>query len=320
MSFLKMETVNISVVSGAVMTLLFMVLVGYFIRKINFINDTASKQLSTLVINVGQPFMFFGALLKNEYSPELLKKGLLIIVVGLAVHVILAALAFVFSKCWRDQNERKILEFSMIFANCAFIGFPILEAAFGSKGLFYGSFYVISFNIFMWSYGMVILGRGRNDIKVSPVKMVLNYGTTPCLIGLALYIWQLKPPTFIMSGASYIGSICTPLSTFVIGSLLASMPIKEIFNNVKIYLFSFFKLIVMPMVVVLIAKLVGLDSEMIYIAAIMSALPTAANTAMFAEVYDIKPKLAAHAVGMSSLLSPIAVPIVLFLTRLVIGE
>lgn len=319
MSFTKMETVDISVVSSAVLTLLFMILVGYFIRKINFITDTASKQLSTLVINVGQPFMFFGALLKNEYSPELLKKGFIIILIGLAVHVILALLAFLFSKCWSDFNERKILEFSMIFANCAFIGFPILEAAFGSTGLFYGSFYVISFNIFMWSYGMVILGRERKDIKVSPLKMVLNYGTTPCLIGLALYIWQLKPPTFIMTGASYIGSICTPLSTFVIGSLLASMPIKEIFTNVKIYLFCFFKLIAMPLTIVIIAKLVGLDTEYIYIAAIMSALPTAANTAMFAEVYDIKPKLAAHAVGMSSLLSPAAIPLILYLTKLIVG-
>ena len=73
------------------------------------------------------------------------------------------------------------------------------------------------------------------------------------------------------------------------------------------------------MAVVLCAKLAGLDAEMIYLAAIMSALPTAANTAMFAEIYDIRPKLAAHAVGMSSLLSPAAIPAVLALTRIIIG-
>lgn len=314
-----METIDIGVVASAVLTLLFMVIVGYFIKKMNIVSDTMSKQLSTLVIVVGQPFMLIGALLKNEYSPELLKNGLMIIAIGLAIHALLALCAFFAAKIWRDRDERKILEFSMIFANCAFIGFPILEAAFGAKGLFYGSFYVISFNIFMWSYGMIVLGRGRREIRMSPLKMILNYGTTPCLIGLALYIWQLKPPTFIMTGASYIGSICTPLSTFVIGALLASMPFKEIFSSWKIYLFCFLKLLVLPMAVVLCAKLAGLDAEMIYLAAIMSALPTAANTAMFAEIYDIRPKLAAHAVGMSSLLSPAAIPAVLALTRIIVG-
>ena len=314
-----METIDIGVVTSAVMTLLFMVLVGYFIKRINVISDTMAKQMSTLVIVVGQPFMFVGALLKNEYSPELLKSGLFVMVLGLGVHAVLAVAAYFFAKIWRDRDERKILEFSMIFANCAFIGFPILEAAFGAKGLFYGSFYVISFNLFMWSYGMVVLGRGRREIRVSPLKMILNYGTTPCLIGLALYIWQLKPPTFLMTGASYIGSICTPLSTFVIGALLASMPVKEIFGSWKVYLFCFLKLLALPMIVVLCAKLVGLSAEMIYLSAIMSALPTAANTAMFAEIYDIRPKLAAHAVGMSSLLAPAAVPVVLAMTRFVIG-
>ena len=314
-----METIDIGVVTSAVMTLLFMVLVGYFIKRVNIISDTMAKQMSTLVIVVGQPFMFVGALLKNEYSPELLKSGLFVMVLGLGVHVVLAVASCFFAKIWRDRDERKILEFSMIFANCAFIGFPILEAAFGAKGLFYGSFYVISFNVFMWSYGMVVLGRGRREIRVSPLKMILNYGTTPCLIGLALYIWQLKPPTFLMTGASYIGSICTPLSTFVIGALLASMPVKEIFSSWKVYLFCFLKLLALPMIVVLCEKLAGLSAEMIYLSAIMSALPTAANTAMFAEIYDIRPKLAAHAVGMSSLLAPAAVPVVLAMTRFVIG-
>ena len=39
----------------------------------------------------------------------------------------------------------------------------------------------------------------------------------------------------------------------------------------------------------------------------------------FAEIYDIRPKLAAHAVGMSSMLSAAAIPAVLALTRLIIS-
>lgn len=312
--------VDIKIVTDSVLTLLFMVVVGYAIRRLNIIDDKISKNLSTLVIVVGQPFMLIGALLKNEYSPELLKTGLFVTFLGLVVHTLLAVVSHFAAKLWRDAEESRILEFSLIFANCAFIGFPILEAAFGAKGLFYGSFYVISFNLFMWSYGMFVLGRVRREIKMSPLKMIVNYGTTPCLIGLALYVWQLKLPAFLLTGASYIGAICTPLSTFVIGSLLAAIPVKKIFGSGKVYLFCFLKLIVLPLIVAAAAKIVGLSNEFVVLSAIMSALPTAANTAMFAEIYDIKPKLAAHAVGMSSLLAPAAIPLILFVTDLILAK
>ena len=97
------------------------------------------------------------------------------------------------------------------------------------------------------------------------------------------------------------------------------MPLREIFTSCKIYVFCFFKLFAMPIAIVLLDKLIGLSAEMIYLVAIMSALSTAANAAMFAEIYDIRPRLAAHAVGMSSMLSAAAIPAVLALTRLIIS-
>jgi predicted permease len=311
-------TIDITVVTNAVLTLFLLIITGYAARKLKIIDADLSKKLSNLVIVIGQPFMLIGALLKNDYSPELLKTGLTVTLIALGAHTLLAVFAHIFVLGFKEPDERKILEFSMVFANCAFIGFPILEAAFGPKGLFYGSFYVIAFNIFMWSYGMILLGRNRSDIKISPLKMFVNYGTTPCIAGLCLYALQLNPPVFFMNAASFLGSICTPLSTLVIGGLLATCTLREIFLSGKIYLFCFIKLLALPTLMVLIAKLINLPDELIYLAAIMSALPTAANTAMFAEIYDIKPSYAAQAVGLSSLLSVITIPMVIFITRFII--
>lgn len=311
--------VDIKVVLNSVLTLFFLIAVGFAARKLKIIDDALSKKLSNIVIVIGQPFMLIGALLKNDYTPELLYTGLFVIVIGLVAHTLLAVLAHFLVLGYKEPDERKILEFSTIFANCAFIGFPILEAVFGAKGLFYGSFYVISFNIFMWSYGMLLLGRGRSDIKMSPFKMFVNYGTTPCLVGLILYIFRIQPPAFFTNAAGYLGSLCTPLSTIVIGGLLATCSLRSLFMSGKIYIFSFFKLLVVPMVLVAAARLCGLSEELVYLVGVMCALPTAANTAMFAEIYDIKPTFAAQAVGMSSLLSVLTIPIVIFLTGLIIG-
>jgi predicted permease len=49
----------------------------------------------------------------------------------------------------------------------------------------------------------------------------------------------------------------------------------------------------------------------------MAALPTAANTAIFAESYNIKPSYAAHTVGVTTLFSVITIPASLyFVSRL----
>ena len=312
-------TIDIGIVLNTVLTLFFLIMVGYAARRLKIIDDEFSKKLSNLVIVIGQPFMLIGALLKNDYSPDLLKTGLYIVLIALAAHILLALLAHIFALGYREPDERKILEFSMIFANCAFIGFPILEAALGPEGLFYGSFYVISFNIFMWSYGMIVLGRGRDDIKMSPKKMFLNYGTTPCIIGLLLYIWQLDLPVFFVDAASFLGSLCTPISTLVIGGLLATRTLRELFLSGKIYLFCLYKLLVIPVILTVVAALCQLEDVLVYLVAIMCGLPTAANTAMFAEIYDIKPGLAAQAVGVSSLLSALTIPVVIFAARFIIG-
>ena len=134
-----------------IIVMFLMLVVGFFCRKIGWIDDVASKRLSTLIIKVGQPMMIIDALVNVEYTNENLKKGLLILAIGFFLHFLMALIAFPLCIPYKDLNERKITEFSLIFTNCGFIGLPILGAIFGDIGKFYGAFYLISFNIFMFN-------------------------------------------------------------------------------------------------------------------------------------------------------------------------
>ena len=151
-----------------IIVMFLMMLVGFFCLKIGWIDDVDSKRLSTLIIKVGQPMMIIDALVNVEYTTENLKKGLLILGIGFFLHFLMALLAFPLCIPYKDLNERKITEFSLIFTNCCFIGLPILGALFGDIGKFYGAFYLISFNIFMYIWGLMILGRKRDDIRMTP--------------------------------------------------------------------------------------------------------------------------------------------------------
>ncbi len=309
---------NFSALLTIIATLFLLMACGFFARKVKIIDDVASKRLSTLIIKIGQPMMIVSALVEAEFSYENLKDGVIIVGLGMVLHALMAVMAFFLCKGFRDLDERKITEFSLVFTNAGFIGFPIMEALFGAKGLFLASFYVISFHLFIWSWGIAILARKRPDIKLTVRKIFINLGSIPCLIGVLLYMAVIpfpsfEIPAFISKFMMYLSNLCTPISVLITGALLATRTPKQIFGSPKIYYFSAMKLVAIPLVVCVIGKLIGLPHDMVLFATVEAALPSAATITMFSEMYDLNAGYASQTVGTSSLLSVGTLPLVLLL-------
>lgn len=307
---------------SVIVTLFLLLVAGYVARKVGIINDVASKNLSKLIVQLGQPMLIIGSLLSVEFTVDNLKQGLTIIGLGFLMHAILALLAFLFCLRIKDIDERKITEFSVIFANCGFIGFPILKSIFGDIGLFWGAFFLISFHLTLWTWGIGIFARKRPDIKLTPKKIFLNFGTVPCAIGVLLYVIQAIPgvviPVFLKDFIGYLGDLCTPISMLVTGALLATRTLKQIFGNKNIYYLSVIKLLIMPLVILFVTHFLGVAPEMVMLLTVMAAMPSAAMVSMLSELYDINPGYASQSVGTTALLSTLTLPIVLSIATLVV--
>lgn len=304
-------------------TLFLLMACGFFARKKGIIDDVASKRLSTLIIKIGQPMMIISALTEAEFSYENLADGFLYIGVGMVFHAVMGGLAFLLCKGFRDLDERKITEFSLMFVNGGFIGFPILEALFGAKGLFLAAFFNISFHLFIWSWGIAILARKRSDIKLTVKKIFINLGSVPCLIGILLYMAVIPFPGFVLPAFlskffMYLSNLCTPISVLITGALLATRTPKQIFGSGKIYYFSAMKLLALPLVVCIIGKLIGLPHDMILFVTVEAALPAASSITMFSEIYGLNSGYASQTVGTSSLLAVGTLPLVLLLAEWIV--
>ena len=315
---------NFSALLTIIGTLFLLMACGFFARKKGIIDDVASKRLSTLIIKIGQPMMIISALTEAEFSYDNLKDGFLYIGVGMVFHAVMGVLAFFLCKGFRDLDERKITEFSLMFVNGGFIGFPILEALFGTKGLFLAAFFNISFHLFIWSWGIAILARKRSDIKLTVRKIFINLGSIPCLIGVLLYMLAIPfsgfaLPAFLSKFFMYLSNLCTPISVLITGALLATRTPKQIFGSGKIYYFSAMKLLALPLVVCIIGKLIGLPHDMILFVTVEAALPAASSITMFSEMYGLNSGYASQTVGTSSLLSVGTLPLVLLLAEWIVS-
>lgn len=322
---------NFDALNVVVATLSVILAIGFLCRKIEIIDDVASKRLSKLILMVGQPAMIIHSMASAEYSAENVKMAWIMLALGFVFHAVLALIGFFMAMPYKKvPDEEKISEFSFMFANCAFIGFPIFEALIGPVGLFMASFLTFSFNVLLWTWGLGIFARGRTDIKLNLKKVLLNFGTVPCIIGFVLYLLKapeigFELPAFIMKGAGYLSNLCTPISVLVTGALIATQTPKRIFGSWKIYYFNIMKLFVLPIIVCLIAKLLlfiipveGLEIYAIFVTA-AAALPSASSVTMMSETYGLDSGYSSVIVGTSSVLSVLSLPLSMMLAQWILA-
>lgn len=309
-----------------VLGILFLILFcGVLCRRVGVIDDAASHRLSKLIIWLCQPMMIVGALISKPFTPELFREGAVYALIGFLIFPLSALFAFPLTHFFADADEQKLSRFALIFTNCGFLGFPVLEAIFPGKGAFYGAFFVIGFHVYIWTLGIWILSKGRPDIRLTWRKALVNFGTVPCLIGLLLYLSQailpFPMPALAISFCNRLGDLCMPVSVLVTGSLLATQSPRAMVKNGRLWLFNAYKLLVIPLLVSLVAKLATLwmadPYRIILFATTVAALPSASTVTMLGELYDVKPGYAAETVGSSSLLTAATLPLMYFVGDLI---
>lgn len=316
---------DFTALNTVILTLFVIMAIGFLCRKVKVIDDVASKKMAKIILAIGQPAMLIYSLSSAEYSEENVKLACTMIVAGFIFHALLALIAFfVALPLKKIPDDRKVTEFALIFANCAFIGFPIFDAVLPGKGLFMASFLVVSFNVLLWTWGLAIYARNRSDVKITIRKVLVNFGTIPCLIGFVLFLLKnpaisFDIPEFFTKSAQYLMNLCTPISLLVTGALIATQKPKKIFTTWHLYYFNVVKLFVLPLLVCLIAKLIRLPEPYGIFFTIAAALPSAASTTMMSEEYDVSPVYASLAVGTSSLLAVLTIPLTLSIAQYILS-
>ena len=300
-------------------TLFLLLVTGFIARKTDIIDDVSTKKLSAVIVKIGQPFLIISSLLTQDFSVDNLKTGLLVTLLSVCLHVFMAALAWLFSSRFRDLGMRGITEFALIFTNCGFVGFPILQSLHGDRGLFCGAFYLIGFHLFTWSWGLFVLTRGRDDVKLTAKNILVNFGTVPIAIGIALFLLPFRMPSVITDFTKYLAGLCTPVSLLITGALIATRRPKEIFGRPVVYVISFFKLVVIPVAAACILRLIGLDPFYVIFGTVMAAMPSAAVVTMFCEMYSLDSAYSSQLVGITTLLSTGTLPLIVLFVKWLCG-
>jgi len=190
----------------------------------------------------------------------------------------------------------------------------MMRALFGTEGVFLGSFYVVAFNIFVWTFGLAMFTGAKTKGLKNTLKNVLLKPAIVCVgIGIIIFVMRIPVPDALKKAVNYVGDMTLPLSMLIIGALISTADFKSLFNDIKVYYASFVRLIVMPLLAYGILKFTALPELPAAIIVTALAMPIAANTTMFADMFERDSVFASKAVTMSTMLSIITAPLIVSL-------
>ena len=293
------------------LTLFAMMLIGALLRKKGIIDDNGKRCLSDLCISVVIPCNIFRSCLIEFNSGILQQCGMLLLCAVFLQILCLVLNRFLFNRY--PAQQRKVLQYCTIVPMSGFLGNPIAEGIYSSVGVLYTSIFLIPMRVVMWSVGTTYFVAGEGIDKKKVVKNVLTH---PCLVaiylGLICMVTQFTPPRIITETVRYIGNCNSALTMFIVGTILADVPLRSIFNK-DTALFSILRLLLLPAAALGLAVLLGLDPTARGISVLMTGMPAGATAAIFAARYGSDAPFATRCVVFTTLVSMVTLPLWAFI-------
>lgn len=304
---------NAFVVATQVFIMFLLVGVGFVIRKLRLLDDSSLRQINNLLLLIINPCVIINAF-QSSFDRALLPGMAVAFVAAIVTHVVGAALArLVFRKSQHDQ--RGVLQFAVVFSNCAFMCIPLLDALLGSDGVMYGSIYFAVFNVWCWTYGVMLMTRSRKGVNLR--QALLNPGTISILVALPLFLLAIRLPAIPLQVIGYLAGMNTPLAMLLIGAQMAMFPFVSMFRRKSVYVAAAFRLLIVPAIMLALLSLFDLDRTVLLSCLIPAMAPTAAAATLFATRFEQDAALATRTVALTTLLSIATMPLMIFFSDLI---
>lgn len=294
---------SFATVINQVAVMMILIAVGFVLTKLGKLSETGVADITSLLLYVVTPCLILNSLLGIE---SISARDL---VLAMLLPALAITIAIVLSLCFFRKDEpsrKKVLRFSAAFSNAGFMGLPLVQGIVGDEGVALGSFFVVVFNLFCWTYGYGMMSGGKVSVK----KALLNPGVIGLAVGLPVCLLKISLPKIVTSPISFLSGLNTPLAMLVIGSYVARADIKSVLRDKGVYLSVFLRLIFAPAIFLLVLVLIKPGRVLFLTNAIQAASPVAANAVLFSVAYKADSRLASGTVALSTLFSIVSLPLI----------
>lgn len=279
------------------------ILAGFVCRKLKVLSEEGTATVSNIVVKIILPFYLFSAILNSGSAVD--SKGVLL-TLGLSFGMFLLSglVALIVVPLLRPPaGDRGVYLFETMCGNVTYIGIPVCAAVLGGNAAFYASLLNIPYNLLCFSLGIWLLAGKL------PLKKILNPAFLSGVAAALLYLLRVPVPSVILDGCAFIGQATSPCAMLVIGSVLGSVPFKEIFTEWRSIPYVLLRLVGLGALMALLLSFLDVDPVLKGVLILMASMPAATNSTMLCTIYGGNRALSAKLIFLSTALSIVTIPL-----------
>ncbi len=286
-------------------------IMGFVLIRTGKLKASDGKALSVLLVYLILPCVIIHSFQID--AADQIKQGLLFaLAASIGVHV----LFIILTAGLRPALRLKAVEqASLIYTNAGILVFPLIMALLGTNYIIYPCAYMVVQLTLLWTHGSHLLCE-EGEIHIRSI--LGNINILAIFAGALLFLFQIKVPPLIDQTMNSIGITIGPIGRLITGMTIADCNLKEIFGKFHNYMPVLLRLIVYPFL--LVAIFAGLhvsgwvsDGKSILMTIFIASItPTAAVVTSMAELYDQDPTYSAELCVLSTVLSIVTMPVLVF--------
>jgi len=277
---------------------------GFTLQRIRALDVRSISAVSLYILS---PALVFVSLYEAEFN-----SGYIVIIVYMFVlFYIMVGLNKLLAKIfhWQPKTESAAI-LATGFMNSGNYGLPVVLFSLGEKAVPYAIFIMVVQALQNNFFGIYYASRSTSGIKRA-FKNVMKMPTTyAAVLAFVLHLFHISVPEPIMSTLSMVGDAAIPVMMVMLGIQLGS--IMGLKLNWKVVISSVtLKMIAAPIIAYIFVSIVDADPIISAVLIIISAMPTAATTTMYAIEFDTEPDLVSSITFISTVMSIVTLSILL---------
>lgn len=290
---------------------------GYASVLFRFVSEGAHKGISEFAFSIAIPALLFRTIVVSEF-PDVSPYRMWGAYYGALALIWIAALAI--SALLRERREDRedgvVFAIGSVYGNIVMLGIPLVLSALGNEAAGPMSL-ILSVNTpLLWLCGilqMELVSRKRTGSPLAVIRPVLaDLARNPLMLGIGFgVVWRftglgLNP--MVDKTIELLAQAGSPAALIALGITLFRFEVKgEMLSVVAI---SALKLLAMPAVAFMMAKLMNLPPIVTGVVVLFAAMPTGANAYIFAVQYQRLVNPVSGAVALGTLLAAVTLPVV----------
>ena len=212
---------NLIFALNATMPVFFMMVLGYILKKLKWMDEAFASKINSFVFHVPLPVLVFKDLATVDFVKVWDTKFVIFCFVATLLSILLSAgISFL----WKDKSIQGEFVQASYRSSAAILGIAFIQNIYGNAGM--GPLIVVA-SVPLYNVAAVIiltlLGKERKKLdKALVIKTVKGILTNPIIIGIvAGFVWSLlriPMPSIMEKTVTNVANIATPLGLMAMGA------------------------------------------------------------------------------------------------------